>query len=69
MAPARVDVMTSIDGVSFDEAWNQRVQTHLDDIPISIISIQHLKQNKKLVNRDTDQIHLARLEKYGDQSS
>jgi hypothetical protein len=69
MAPARVDVMTSIDGVSFDEAWNQHVQTHLGDIPISIISIQHLKQNKKIANRDTDQIHLARLEKYGDQSS
>ncbi len=65
MAPARLDVMTSIDGVVFDEAWKQRVQTHLGDIPISIISLQHLKQNKNASNRDTDKIHLARLEKYG----
>ncbi len=65
MAPIRVDIMTSIDAVCFSEAWQQRVQTHLNDIPIPILSLQHLKQNKKATNRDTDKIHLARLEKYG----
>jgi hypothetical protein len=69
MAPARVDVMTSIDAVSFNEAWKQRVQTQLGEIPISIISLQHLKQNKNAANRDTDKIHLARLEQYGKHSS
>lgn len=58
MAPARVDLMTSIDAVTFSEAWKHRVQTNLDVIPISIISLEHLKQNK---------MHLARLEKYGNQ--
>jgi hypothetical protein len=65
MAPTRVDVLTSISAVAFGEAWKDRVETRLDDIPISIISIEHLKQNKKAANRDTDKIHLARLEKYG----
>lgn len=65
MAPTRVDVLTSISAVAFDAAWKERVQTHLDDIPISVISIGHLKQNKKAADRDTDKIHLARLEKYG----
>ena len=65
-APLRIDVITSIDGVvSFGEAWDDRVQTQLCNIPISIISIQHLKQNKQTANRDSDRIHLARLEKYG----
>jgi hypothetical protein len=64
MAPARVDVMTSIDAVAFDEAWQHRVQTNLDAIPIPILSLKHLKQNKKASNRDTDKIHLSRLEKY-----
>jgi hypothetical protein len=68
MAPARVDVMTSIDAVMFSEAWKHRVQTNLDVIPISIISLEHLKQNKKAANRDTDKIQLARLEQYGKQS-
>ena len=67
MAPARVDVMTSIDAVSFSEAWEHRIQTNLDVIPISIISLEHLKQNKQAANRDTDRIHFARLEKYGKQ--
>jgi len=65
MAPARVDVMTSIDAVTFSEAWERRVETNLDVIPISIISLEDLKQNKKAANRDTDKIHLSRLEKYG----
>jgi len=65
MTPARVDVMTSIDAVTFSEAWKQRVQTELGDIPISIISVQHLIQNKEAVSRDSDKIHVARLWKYG----
>jgi hypothetical protein len=68
VAPARVNVMTSIDAVAFGEAWTHRVQTHLSEIPISIISFEHLKQNKRAANRDTDKIHLARLEKYGKQT-
>lgn len=68
MAPARVDVMTSIDAVTFGEAWKHRVQTHLGDIPISIISFEHLIQNKEAANRDTDNVHLSRLRKYGKHS-
>ena len=64
MVPARVDVITTIDGVAFAEAWKDRVETRLDDIAISIISLQDLIRNKEAVNRDTDRIHLARLRKY-----
>jgi hypothetical protein len=64
MVPARVDVITTIDAVTFAEAWKDRVETHLDDIAISIISLQDLIRNKEAVNRDTDRIHLARLRKY-----
>jgi hypothetical protein len=32
---------------------------------VSILSIQDLKLNKAISGRDTDKIHLARLEKYG----
>jgi hypothetical protein len=65
MAPLRVDVITSIDAVNFDEAWKSRVETHLDDIPIFIISLDDLKRNKKSADRESDRLHLARLEKYG----
>lgn len=67
VAPVRVDVMTSIDAVTFTEAWQRRVETHLGGIPIFVISLQDLIRNKEAANRDTDRVHLARLRKYGKQ--
>jgi hypothetical protein len=67
VAPTRVDVPTTIAGVSFGDAWTSRVETHLDDISISIISLHDLIRNKEAANRDSDRIHLDRLRKYGKQ--
>lgn len=66
-APARVDVMTTIDAVTFREAWKNRVETQLDAIPISVISLQDLIRNKEAASRDSDRIHLSHLRKYGKQ--
>jgi predicted nucleotidyltransferase len=66
IAPTRVDVMTTIDAVTFPEAWENRVETHLGGIPISIISLQDLIRNKEAASRDTDRLHLERLKKYGE---
>jgi predicted nucleotidyltransferase len=65
MAPARVDILTTIDAVTFPEAWKNRVATHLSGIPISIISLQDLIRNKEAASRDTDRLHLKRLREYG----
>jgi hypothetical protein len=65
MAPARVDVMTTIDAVPFSEAWQNRVETHLSGIPISVISLADLIRNKETASRDTDRLHLKRLQQYG----
>jgi hypothetical protein len=34
VVPTRVDVMTTIDAVTFPEAWKNRVETHLGGIPV-----------------------------------
>ena len=65
IAPARVDVMTTIDAVTFPEAWKNRVETHLSGIPICIISLEDLIRNKETAGRDSDLLHLNRLRKYG----
>jgi hypothetical protein len=65
MAPARVDVMTTIDAVTFLEAWNNRVEAHLSGIPISVISLQDLIRNKEAASRDSDRLDLKRLREYG----
>ncbi|MGA3044078.1 MAG: hypothetical protein ABSF54_25160 [Bryobacteraceae bacterium] len=66
VAPTRVDVMTTIDAVTFPVAWKNRVETHLSGMPISVISLPDLIRNKEAARRDTDQLHLKRLREYGE---
>lgn len=52
--PARIDILQHIDGVSFDEAWNERTEAELSDIPAHFISAKHLFQNKLKSSRTRD---------------
>lgn len=59
--PDRVDILQGIAGVTFDEAWKDRVETLLDkDTPAHVISLEHLIQNKLASGRYQD---LADVEK------
>lgn len=52
--PNRVDIMTSISGVQFDEAWKSRAAGELDGLPVQFISKELLKRNKAAVGRKQD---------------
>jgi hypothetical protein len=67
-AALRVNVMTTIDGATFADAWEQRVETQLGGVPISVISLADLIRNKEAAVRDSDRIHLDRLRRYGRES-
>ena len=58
--PLRVDLMTSIDGVDFDEAWKRRKTIELEGLMIPVISKEDLIANKKVTGRYQD---LADVEK------
>ncbi len=60
--PVRIDVITSIDGVTFDEAWPDRLVVSVDGIPVPIIGRAHLMQNKRTAGRPQDLAEVARLE-------
>jgi hypothetical protein len=45
--PIRIDVITRIDGVTFDAAWSDRIEARFDDQMVSVLSRHHLIQNKK----------------------
>ena len=45
-APVRAYILQSIDGVDFDEAWQNRVEFTLDGITVQVISADHLIRNK-----------------------
>jgi hypothetical protein len=63
MAPNRIDVLTSIDGVEFDGAWERRVPTTYGGVPIHLLSVLDLLVNKRAVGRPQDRIDVENLER------
>lgn len=52
--PLRIDLLTSIDGVSFEECYPNRKQIEIDKIPVSFIGYDDLIKNKKASGRHQD---------------
>lgn len=52
--PLRIDLITSIDGVEFSNAWPDRFSTFFGDVPVSVISRRHLIVNKRAAARLQD---------------
>lgn len=52
--PNRIDLLTSITGVSIDEAWNERVAGELDGLPVFFLGRDTLLRNKEATGRDQD---------------
>lgn len=63
MAPNRIDIVTSIDAVSFETAWDKRLQRSYDGVPIAMLSVEDLITNKKAVGRPQDLIDVEKLTK------
>lgn len=61
VAPNRVDLVTSIDGVTFDEAWNGRAAGHYGSQPASYLGKAELMRNKRAVGRPQDLADLDSL--------
>lgn len=60
--PLRIDILTAIDGVTFDSAWQDRLQANFGDQPASVISLKHLIANKKASGRPQDLLDVQRIE-------
>jgi hypothetical protein len=59
--PVRIEIMTSIDGVEFDECYRERLETTMNDVPVSLINLRDLKINKKASGRLKDLADLENL--------
>ncbi len=60
--PCRIDIVTSITGVDFDEVWARRIESELDGQPVSFIDRTSFLKNKKATGRAKD---LADVEALG----
>lgn len=53
--PARLDILQRIDGISFEEAWDDRVEGLVEgEIAAPVISRNHLIRNKLEIGRAQD---------------
>jgi hypothetical protein len=59
--PVRIEVVTTISGVNFEKCYPERLETTLDDEPVSLISLRDLKINKKASGRAKDLADLDNL--------
>lgn len=62
VAPRRIDILTSIDAVDFDGAWDNREEVEVEGIRVTVIGRQDLIKNKRAVGRPQDLADVARLE-------
>lgn len=62
IAPIRIDVITSIDGVSFSAAWSARIQAPFADQVVPILSREDLIKNKRAAGRAQDLLDVKWLE-------
>jgi len=61
-APNRIDLLTSISGVTIEQAFASKVRAELDDIPVFILGKAALIRNKRAVGRAQDLADLESLE-------
>ena len=61
--PGRIDLLTRITGVEFDEAWVRKVAIAIDDIEIFVLSKSDLLTNKLATGREKDLGDVAWLKK------
>ena len=63
--PRRIDLLTSIDGITFDEAWPDRVACRLGDVDVTVIGREALIRNKRAAGRPKDLVDLQLLDPAG----
>jgi len=61
--PTRVDILRTIEGLEFDEAYRTRVDTTWDGVPVSVIGREDLIRAKRAAGRPQDLIDVRALER------
>ena len=62
VAPGRIDILTHITGVDYQDADQEKILIEIEGIKVPVIGRSHLIQNKIAVGRPQDKADVARLE-------
>ena len=60
--PMRIEILTSISGVSFEECYTNRIVDEIDGILVNLIALKQLRQNKRASGRYKDLNDLEHLQ-------
>jgi len=61
--PVRIDILTSISGVSWEEAWASRVSGKIGGVPVQVIGRDAYIANKRAAGRPKDLVDADEVEK------
>lgn len=59
--PNRIDLLTAISGVNFEEAWYTRAAGELDGLSVFFLGLDALLKNKRASGRDKDVADVRKL--------
>ena len=59
--PVMIELATTVSGVNFNECYAERLTDTLDGVKVNLISLRHLKINKKASGRHQDLADLENL--------
>ncbi len=60
--PVRIDILTTVSGLVFDQAWRNRITVNWDGLDIPVIAREDLIANKRATGRTKDAADVERLE-------
>ena len=60
-SPLRIEIMTTISGVSFDDCYADLIDATIDGVQVSLIDLTNLKKNKRASGRLKDLADLEQL--------
>ena len=62
VAPRRIDLLTAIDAVEFEEAWQEREEIEVAGLKVPVVGRHHLLRNKRATGRLKDEADALLLE-------
>lgn len=65
LPPRRIDVLTQIDGVTFDDAWRGRIVVRIGDVTMPFLGLRELVRNKRAAGRPKDLLDIELLREAG----
>ena len=65
LPPGRIDILMSLPGIDFQEAWAKKESFTHESLEVNVISMEDLIKNKKQVARPQDLLDVASLEAIG----